>query len=349
MAYSKTNWVDRAVENPRTYRMQNNPDGTVTLIPEPGVVYEPGTPVNAPNLNKIEQGIADAETPAGAQAKANAAETNAKNWAMGFGLGASAPYIANLNSLPINSGTGFYTTTGNTSNTPPGVGNGSVIHIARDSRPSQIFTDYSTNRMFIRGYTGSTWNSWVEIWTGSNFNPNTKAGFSGNKVLAEGAWAGLLANATGNTNPEVELSHEGVRRGLINAESGSVQIRKYGTNGSIESRLHVTSNGATINGNEAWHAGNNTASTATNGYQRLASGIIIQWGVVSFGVGTAAVGFSFPIAFPNNPRNVQATGQSVGGATFTVGFEALSSTGVTVRRSGSATDSASAHWIAIGY
>ena len=55
--YTPTEWKDRVVEKPRTFNMQNNPDGTVTLTPAPGTVVQEGTPVNAANLNKIEQGF----------------------------------------------------------------------------------------------------------------------------------------------------------------------------------------------------------------------------------------------------------------------------------------------------
>ncbi len=57
MAYIKTNWQDRVVEKPRTYIVIDNPDGTVTLTPAPGAVVQEGTPVNAINLNKVEQGV----------------------------------------------------------------------------------------------------------------------------------------------------------------------------------------------------------------------------------------------------------------------------------------------------
>lgn len=57
MSYTPTEWKDRIVEKPRTYTMQQNSDGTVTLVPAPGTIVEEGTPVNANNLNKIEQGI----------------------------------------------------------------------------------------------------------------------------------------------------------------------------------------------------------------------------------------------------------------------------------------------------
>lgn len=54
MAYNPTQWKDRIIEKPNTFRMQNNADGTVTLIPVPGQVTQAGTPVNSVNLNKIE-------------------------------------------------------------------------------------------------------------------------------------------------------------------------------------------------------------------------------------------------------------------------------------------------------
>lgn len=57
MTYSKTNWQDRAVQNPRTYTVTNNADGSITLAPKPGTVMQEGTPVNASNMNKIEDGI----------------------------------------------------------------------------------------------------------------------------------------------------------------------------------------------------------------------------------------------------------------------------------------------------
>lgn len=61
MAYEPTTWKDRAVERPLTFTIINNPDGTVTLVPAPGAVVEPGTPVNAANLNNLEQGLVNHE------------------------------------------------------------------------------------------------------------------------------------------------------------------------------------------------------------------------------------------------------------------------------------------------
>lgn len=60
MAYKKTEWKDQNVENPRTYLVRDNGDSTVTLMDAFGTVTELGTPVNAENMNKIEDGIANA-------------------------------------------------------------------------------------------------------------------------------------------------------------------------------------------------------------------------------------------------------------------------------------------------
>ena len=62
MAYVKTNWKDRVVERPNTYTMTDNGNGTVTLTPVPGQIIERGTPLNAENLNKIENAIVETNT-----------------------------------------------------------------------------------------------------------------------------------------------------------------------------------------------------------------------------------------------------------------------------------------------
>lgn len=64
MAYTKTQWKDQNVENPRTYVMRDNGDDTVTLLDAFGTVTELGTPVNATNMNHIEQGIEDVDNAA---------------------------------------------------------------------------------------------------------------------------------------------------------------------------------------------------------------------------------------------------------------------------------------------
>ena len=46
-------WVDHIWQYPNRYRLQQNADGSITIIPEKGDILQQGTPVNAENLNKI--------------------------------------------------------------------------------------------------------------------------------------------------------------------------------------------------------------------------------------------------------------------------------------------------------
>jgi len=57
MANIRTVWHDKSTEKVRTYAVTENQDGTITLTPVTGTVYEAGTPVNAENMNKIEDAV----------------------------------------------------------------------------------------------------------------------------------------------------------------------------------------------------------------------------------------------------------------------------------------------------
>lgn len=59
-SYTKTTWIDRAVQFVRRYRDESNVQKTFT--PDEGTIYAAGTPLNAVNLNKLEQGVADVTT-----------------------------------------------------------------------------------------------------------------------------------------------------------------------------------------------------------------------------------------------------------------------------------------------
>ncbi len=56
--YNKLLWKDHFATPSSTFRIQENGDGTITLIPA-GEVIQQGTPINAANLNNIEDGILD--------------------------------------------------------------------------------------------------------------------------------------------------------------------------------------------------------------------------------------------------------------------------------------------------
>lgn len=79
-----------------------------------------------------------------------------------------------------------------------------------------------------------------------------------------------------------------------------------------------------------------------NGYQRLPSGLIIQWGVATAAEGAGAL-VTFPTAFPSACRNVVAT-YAQGADKISLGTHSLSST--SFRLNGW---SYSCYWIAIGH
>ncbi|HEF4743292.1 TPA: hypothetical protein SAO08_003144 [Burkholderia multivorans] len=94
------------------------------------------------------------------------------------------------------------------------------------------------------------------------------------------------------------------------------------------------------------------SSLASSGYQKLPSGLLIQWGITA-GIPAASTGTTtFPIAFPTALRSVVATYSNSsntttpsGGSPFQIG--ASSATSFNLYNGGSA--SSSYMWIAIGY
>ncbi|MBD2861592.1 pyocin knob domain-containing protein [Paenibacillus oceani] len=168
MAYTPITWKDRAVEKPRTYTIQDNGDGTVTLIPAPGTVYEGGTPVNAGNMNHIEQGIA-------------AAWDHANRIAEDL-----LPAGTDFN---IVTKSGFYRIQEGNYNAPPGSDWGTMVvtHKPGTDTISQLVFAATAPRMWVRtgnppnvGGAGA-WSAWVELITSAGGQT-----INGNLTLAAG-------------------------------------------------------------------------------------------------------------------------------------------------------------------
>jgi hypothetical protein len=87
------------------------------------------------------------------------------------------------------------------------------------------------------------------------------------------------------------------------------QIQSWATAGNVPQLLRLNPLGGTvsINDYEAWHGGNNPASLATNGYQKLANGLILQWTKVTVQSGDIVI---YPISFPNGSLPPLATADS---------------------------------------
>ena len=68
-----------------------------------------------------------------------------------------------------------------------------------------------------------------------------------------------------------------------------------------------------------------TNSIGTNGYQKLPSGLIIQWGQVSVGVDISNI--TFPLAFPSNCFSLVSDRRGAGDNMYDLGVMSISSTG----------------------
>jgi hypothetical protein len=90
---------------------------------------------------------------------------------------------------------------------------------------------------------------------------------------------------------------------------------------------------------------NPAGSLAAAGYQKLASGLILQWATVS--ASTAGVAIVFPIAFPTACLSITGTTAGDSAATsITIAFHTLTTTGTTAY---SASSTPAVRYIAIGY
>lgn len=86
-------------------------------------------------------------------------------------------------------------------------------------------------------------------------------------------------------------------------------------------------------------------SLAASGYQRIPSGIIIQWGTAA----TTNQAVTFPLAFPTACRSVVSIGTS-GGSGRESRVNGLTTTGFNLASDACCVNnSVSAAWIAIGY
>ena len=93
-------------------------------------------------------------------------------------------------------------------------------------------------------------------------------------------------------------------------------------------------------------------SLATNGYQKLPGGLIIQWGSGQSIPSSGSVAVSFPTAFPNACFTVTLTGSALSDApVFVTTFSTSSFTAATVANATAynIATAQTARWIAIGY
>jgi hypothetical protein len=111
-------------------------------------------------------------------------------------------------------------------------------------------------------------------------------------------------------------------------------------------RLNPHGGLVTINDYIAWHHGNNPANLATSGYQKLANGLILQWGVVLDVPNNTPINVVFPITFPNICFTAVATLDSTSDAVAPFVMNSVSPSGFIVTHTASL--NRIIRWIAIG-
>lgn len=166
MGYTKTNWVDRAVQNPNTYTASGAVSGTITLTPAPGTITNAGTPLNAAGLNNLE---------------------SITNWAQMVKLTQDTGDLLTSTATDLNTITTtgqYYINTTQTTNMPSGMSYGLLEVFRSTSDCYQKFTSIGTATVgthWFRVLTAGSWTPWTTtlgpvIWT----TPTLNSGFAVN-------------------------------------------------------------------------------------------------------------------------------------------------------------------------
>ena len=90
-------------------------------------------------------------------------------------------------------------------------------------------------------------------------------------------------------------------------------------------------------------------SVAVNGYQKLPSGLIMQWGIMPYTSDNANATITFPIAFPNNCVSIVPSIDTVSIGAGNWSVYAKTTTNFSANYSSTIANSAGGYYIAIGY
>ena len=176
------------------------------------------------------------------------------------------------------------------------------------------------------------------------------------------------SSATTQTLPAASTVSIGKRVEFLNTNTGVGTVSRAGSdtitvnNGTVTTLALGAGDTLTLesNGSNGWNAVGGSvqlgsalkfgSSLSANGYQKLPSGLIIQWGnVLAVGAGSGAAA-TFPIAFPNSFLSAVASFVNSSGisAAAAGGWGGSGTTGMTVFNNGNSAAS-EISWIAIGY
>ncbi len=97
-----------------------------------------------------------------------------------------------------------------------------------------------------------------------------------------------------------------------------------------------------------------TSSTGVNGYQKMPTGVIIQWGTSTIAASTSSSAITFPISFPSRCgsvvcQNTYSNGRNIAYSVASVGQNGFSAHPYVTGTNAVPTASVSFFWMAIGY
>jgi hypothetical protein len=139
----------------------------ITLVAVPGT---PNSAPTAPNLtgNKLAlaqvfvgNGVSVINTGNITDVRIPSYQVNDLAFVQSFGIGAGAAVCVDANALSLSSASGNYNVAAGCANLPSGEVAGTLIHIGRDGRPSQIFQGYANNTFWFRSYSSGGWSTWA--------------------------------------------------------------------------------------------------------------------------------------------------------------------------------------------
>lgn len=188
-----------------------------------------------------------------------------------FGIGSNIPQgeiLSNIDNITLS---GLYGYTG-TATGSPSTNGGSLLHIGRDARPTQIASDYITGRVFVRTYLSTGWRQWAEIYTSQNQLSLGTTSASARAAIgvfsqseADGRYARLVNNLS-------DIPNKSTARANLDVYSKSESDARYWTQSQSDARfLRIANNLSDLN-NAAAARGNLgvwSQSEADGRYSRL--------------------------------------------------------------------------------
>lgn len=195
-----------------------------------------------------------------------------------------------------------------------------VLHIGYDTNTSTQIAEQVGNAdtlTFVRNRTDGVWHPWIKIVKDNDFTDFAKTLFSASNASQARSTLGLGNAATynaGSSAGTVLLSQTFIDQALKRSNNLN-DLTNVGTaRNNLGLGSAATKNVVNVPGNLdfSW-------STSANGYQRLPSGLILQWGSTTLpnpGSSSSNLTVTFPIAFPNTAYYAGGSALAQSNSTF---------------------------------